>query len=226
MENHVFSEDKHGQPSGARVLSYHERVKGSSRRAAIDAAMEVFLERGYAGASLQQIANRAGVSTATLYKRFPTKASLFEAVIPEAWLVAGEYREPIKPGDPRSGLRMVGHEFASICQHPKMLRLYRVFIAEAAQFPELGKAMLARGKLPYVNRIKAYLDSETEAGNLRGWDNARAASQFFGLITDQLFWPVMLVPSFSVTSKYVKQAVDEAVSTIIARYERELDRVE
>ncbi len=221
-----FSGDEGSSDAGARVLSYYERVKGEKRRAAVDAAMEVFLELGYAGASLQQIANRAGISTATLYKRFPTKASLFEAVVPEAWLIAGEYQEPIEPGNPRSGLRMVGHEFASICQHPKMLGLYRVFIAEAAQFPELGKAMLARGKLPYVNRIKAYLDSETEAGNLRGWNNARAANQFFGLITDQLFWPVLLVPSFSVTSEHVKQAVDEAVSTIIARYERELDSVE
>ena len=209
-----------------RVLSYHERVKGETRRAVIDAAMEVFLELGYAGASLQQIANRAGVSTATLYKRSATKALLFEAVIPEAWLIAGEHQEPVEPGNPLSGLRMVGEEFASICQHPKFLGLYRMFIAEAPQFPELGKAMLERGKIRYVNRIQDYLDSESEAGNLRGWDNARAASQFFGLITDQLFWPILLVSGSSVTSEFAKHAVDEAVSTILARYERELSSVE
>ena len=204
------------------MASYHERVKGETRRAVIDAAMEVFLELGYTGASLQQIASRAGVSTATLYKRFATKASLFEAVVPEAWLIAGEHQKSVEPGNPFTGLRMVGEEFAAICQHPKFLGLYRMFIAEAAQFPELGTAMLERGKLRYVHRIRAYLDSESEAGNLRGWDNARAASQFFGMITDQLFWPALLAPKFSVTLELSKQVIDEAVSTIIARYEREL----
>ena len=201
-----------------QASTYHARVKVEKRQAVMTAAMDAFLELGYARSSLQQIANRARVSTATLYKRFPTKASLFEAVVPEFWSIAVEQRVHIEPGNPWIGLRTIGHEFAAICKHPKMLGLYRVFISESAQFPELGKSMLTRGKLPYVKRIKDYLDWETQAGNLSGWDNSRAASQFFGIITDQLFWPVLLASGFSVSTEDAAQTIEEAVLTIMARY--------
>jgi len=46
--------------------SYHQRIKEEKRSAAVRAAMELFLEEGYERTSLQQVAGRADVSTATL----------------------------------------------------------------------------------------------------------------------------------------------------------------
>jgi AcrR family transcriptional regulator len=49
----------------------------------LDAARLVFAEEGY-GASMETIAERADVGVGTLYRRFPRKAELFEAVVDEA----------------------------------------------------------------------------------------------------------------------------------------------
>jgi len=51
--------------------------------------MQLFFEQGYERTTLQQIAKRANLSTATLFKRFSSKAALFEAIVEEFWRVDG-----------------------------------------------------------------------------------------------------------------------------------------
>lgn len=60
------------------------RVEGSVRRGLIlEAAREVFVDCGYAGARVQRIAREADVAEAVLYRHFPSKAALFEAAVLE-----------------------------------------------------------------------------------------------------------------------------------------------
>jgi len=54
------------------------------RRAVLDAATALFAERGFAGVSLQDIAETAGTHKTTLFYHFPTKEALHEAVLDEA----------------------------------------------------------------------------------------------------------------------------------------------
>ena len=180
--------------------------------------MEVFLEHGYERASLQQIASRAGVSTATLFKRFPTKASLFEAIVVTFWKADAEPGEPLEAKDPWAGLRGIGGQFARLLRQPKLAAFYRVLIAEAQRFPELSRLLLERGKLPYVNRVSEYVKIEMDAGNLKTADPMRAARQFLAMISDQLFWPSMLDPGFSASDQDARKAVEEAILTFMARY--------
>ena len=200
------------------MLSYHQRVKGEKRQAAVAAAMQVFLEHGYERSSLQQIASLAGVSTATLFKRFPTKASLFEAIVLEFWSKDTQGDKFPQAGDPWKGLLKIGTDFGNFLRQPHLVALYRVLIAEAPRFPELGKLLTERGKLPYLQRVSDYLQSEVNAGTLDVKDVRRAARQFFAMIADQLFWPAMLQADFQVSDRDAKEAVDEAVKTIMARY--------
>jgi lambda repressor-like predicted transcriptional regulator len=207
--------------AGGTPASYHERVKTEKREAVVSAALEAFLERGYAGCSLQQIAAQAGVSKATLYKRFPTKAALFEAIVPKLWTVVSNPKINVPVGKPRDGLRMFGEELASMARHPKMLAFYRVLISESMRFPELGRGLIDRGKNPYQNNIARYLEIESQSGNLMGWNSARAASQFFGMIVDRLFWPVIVAPEYIIDDREAVAAVEEASATILARYAQE-----
>jgi TetR/AcrR family transcriptional regulator of autoinduction and epiphytic fitness len=73
--------------------SYHQRVQKEKRAAILEAATELFLAEGYDGASLAKIATTAGVSTATLFKRFPTKADLFDAIVTEHWAQENKRRD-------------------------------------------------------------------------------------------------------------------------------------
>src|SRR5256885_10177024 len=57
------------------------RLPGERPRQILDAALEVFGERGLAGARLEDIARRAGVSKGTIYLYFPNKEALFREVV-------------------------------------------------------------------------------------------------------------------------------------------------
>ena len=61
--------------------AYHRRVAATNRAAILDAATSLFLDSGYDRVSLARVAEVAGVSKATLFKQFPTKAELFEATV-------------------------------------------------------------------------------------------------------------------------------------------------
>lgn len=69
-------EGQTGQKSPART-----GVREDKRRALLDGALLVFAEDGYARASIDTIARRAGVSSRTIYNQYGDKSSLFEAVI-------------------------------------------------------------------------------------------------------------------------------------------------
>lgn len=59
--------------------------------------------------SLARVAERAGVSTATMFNQFPTKADLFEAIVLRFWASGPDADvAPPTPGDPSAGLRMLG----------------------------------------------------------------------------------------------------------------------
>ncbi|HXL95919.1 MAG TPA: TetR/AcrR family transcriptional regulator [Streptosporangiaceae bacterium] len=70
-------------PSDARPrssrLPRHER-----RRQLLDAALEVFVSRGYHAAAMDEIAERAGVSKPVLYQHFPGKLELYLALLDES----------------------------------------------------------------------------------------------------------------------------------------------
>src|SRR5690348_6526583 len=62
----------------------------SKRRQILDGARKVFMELGFDGASMGEIARSAGVSKGTLYVYFADKSSLFEAIVEEEKIEQGK----------------------------------------------------------------------------------------------------------------------------------------
>jgi TetR/AcrR family transcriptional regulator of autoinduction and epiphytic fitness len=200
---------------------YRDKVRTVKRCAALDAAVDLFLEQGFDRTSLQQVARQAGISSATLFKHFPTKAALFGGIMAQFWEVTPEFEHPpLKPGCPEEGLLWVGREYARLLRRPQTAPLFRVIISEAPRFPELGRALFERGKGPYLNHLYSYLAAEVEAGALVIEDIPLAARQFLGMINDLIFWPTLLSAEYKVTDEQVERVVQEAVKTMLARYGR------
>ena len=199
---------------------YHQRLKEEKRAAALRAAMQLFFEQGYERTTLQQIAKRANLSTATLFKRFSSKAALFEAIVEEFWRVDGPPAGIPPAGDPAAGLHVLGSDYARRMRRPEMAALYRVIIAEVSRSPQLGQYQAERHKGPYLDRIATYLAAEVSAGTLSIPDVRRAAHQFMGLITAEVLNPGLLFVDFAVNDEETKAAVDEAVGMIVGRYAR------
>ncbi len=198
--------------------SYHQRIKDEKRMAAVKAATELFFEQGYERTSLQQVAKRADVSTATLFKRYPTKAALFEAIVEQFWLVENKCEGAPPAGTPRAGLRKIGLDYARRMRRPEMVAIYRLIIAEALRFPDLGQMLFDKGKGPYLDWLSAYLDAEVQAGELAVPDIPDAARAFLAGIAGQAFWPELVGPGCGGTDEEMIEIVDEAVTTMLARY--------
>ncbi|MDA2804113.1 TetR/AcrR family transcriptional regulator [Nocardiopsis suaedae] len=202
----------------AQPSEYHRRVAAQKRTSIIEAATEMFLDSGYDGTSLARIAEAAGVSRATLFKRFATKAALFEAIVTEYWKV-GEEEAPVpEPGNLRAGLEAIGRRYAALLSQPGMAALFRIVIAEVPRFPELGETQFRLGKMPYFESVRRYLEAENAAGTARLDDAETAATQFLGMISNFVFWPRMLLARWEPDDSAIADAVDQAVLTMLARY--------
>ncbi|WP_037355614.1 TetR/AcrR family transcriptional regulator [Amycolatopsis orientalis] len=199
------------------VPTYHQRVAQEKRALIVKAATALFLELGYDRTSLARIAECSGVSRATLFKQFPSKADLFDAIVTESWATADE-EDPPPAGDVVAGLAVLGRRYAQLLGRAQMTDLFRIVIAELPRFPELAHAQFSRGKMPYFESVRSYLLAEHEAGTVRIEDADLAATQFLGMISNYVFWPTLLVPGWEVSAERVAQVVDEAVRTIAARY--------
>ncbi|KND23921.1 TetR/AcrR family transcriptional regulator, partial [Streptomyces acidiscabies] len=153
-------------------------------------------------ASLAQIAKKAGVSTGTLFKRYPSKAALFAAVTSEQWQLDVEYAEAPPPGDPRYGLDHIGRDYACLVARPGTAALCRLIITELPQMPELADIVgtgFAIDRGPFFDRLRDYLDTEVQAGTLdfrstdgRPQSAATVAEQFLGMICSQFLWPQLV----------------------------------
>jgi AcrR family transcriptional regulator len=105
----------------------------------VRAALEVFGERGLAGARLDDIARRAGLSKGTIYLYFPNKEELFREVI--RTVVVGQIeqaRAATRDGDPREELLRYMREFWGFVRSSDFQAIHRLVYGELANFPDLA----------------------------------------------------------------------------------------
>lgn len=200
------------------LSSYHRDVAATNRAAILEAAVPLFLESGYDRTSLARVAEDAGVSKATLFKQFPTKAELFEATV----LAAGgsPEAEVVDPqtGDLHAGLVALGRAYAELLARPRMIALMRAVIAESPRFPELRERTFDFGTLPVLAALGRFLRAEHAAGAADIDDPDVASAQFLGMIASAIFWPRLVHGTWTISDEEQLRAVEEAARTIVARY--------
>jgi TetR/AcrR family transcriptional regulator, regulator of autoinduction and epiphytic fitness len=148
----------------------------------------------------------------------PTKADLFDAIVTEHWALGEQPTRMPTSGDPQAGLRTIGRRYVDLLIQPEMVALFRIVIAEAPRFPEIGERHFALGKLPFYDAVRDYLESEADAGTLQIENTDLATTHFLGMISTFCFWPRMLLIGYNPTRPAMNREVDEAVRTLIARY--------
>lgn len=206
------------------LSAYHRAVAATNRASILDSARALFLESGYDRTSLAKVAEGAGVSRATLFKQFPTKAELFEATVLDAGRVSGDDPVELPSGDFRQGLVTLGHAYADVLCGPGVEDLIRVVVAESPRFPELRERTFDFGTVPVLAALKQYLLAEHASGAAHVDDPDIAATQFLGMIATVVFWPRLVHGGWSLTDAEVERVVDEAAATMVARYATARDR--
>ncbi|WP_022887813.1 TetR/AcrR family transcriptional regulator [Agromyces italicus] len=200
------------------LSSYHRGIAASKRATILGAANTLFLELGYDRTSLARVAEAAGVSRATLFKQFPTKAELFEAmVLTAAGSPDGAFEEP-PSGDFRAGLIGLGHAYVELLNRPGMTELIRAVIAESSRFPELRERVFDFGTLPLFAAVRRCFVIASAEGIAIVDDPDTASAQFLGMISTVVFWPRLIHGGWTMSDAEMHRVVHEAALTVEARY--------
>jgi len=108
----------------------------------VSAALDLFVERGFAATKLDDVARRAGVTKGTMYLYFDSKEALFKAVVREAVVPTIERGEKLIAefqGSARDLLRELIRGWWMVIGDSRVSGLPKLIIAEAANFPELAR---------------------------------------------------------------------------------------
>jgi TetR/AcrR family transcriptional regulator, regulator of autoinduction and epiphytic fitness len=198
---------------------YRAEVSRQKQESILKAALVAFLEFGYDRTTIDYVAQQAEVSTATLYKHFPSKADLFGGIMAQVWRTDQISSTPVSPDlPPRSALLQIGQEYAQLLMSPNIQPLFRVVIAEASRFPELGTELYHRGKEPFLKRLHTYLQAQVAVGRLVIVDIPLASRQLLGMINDIIFWPRFLIMDLKISDSDIENVIINAVETFLARY--------
>ena len=139
------------------------RPRGEIRRSQIlDAAVEVFLENGYGGATIDLVVERAGASKATVYSFFGGKDGLFAAIVEErAERILSAFGDPeVVHSDVRHALAHLAQRYMEVAMAPDAVGLWRLIIAEGTRFPELARTFHQLGP----DRTHAHLPACCRSG--------------------------------------------------------------
>jgi len=186
----------------------------------LEGAREVFLTDGYVGASVDDIARRAGVSKATLYSYFPNKALLFmEVAKTECLRVATEATEAIdRHAAVDQILTEVGCRIMDFVTSDFGQRIFRICVAESERFPDFGRDFYESGPAMARERLTEFLGEATERGELAIDDLELAADQFQMLCKADIHDRLIFAADEAISPEARKRIIDGAVEMFMARY--------
>lgn len=177
-----------------------------------DAAEAVFLRDGYAAATMDAVARRAGMSETALHRIFPSKAALLMAVL-------DDYAAPMHidlaieaEPDAAKALAAILLAAARPLLTPRANGICRLLLVEMPRSPELAgamhRALLGRGSSALERRIEA----EMAQGRLRGSDPMAAAGMLFSMVVTSVSIGTLLglrdLPDDAEVARHVRVAVE------------------
>lgn len=186
----------------------------------LEGAREVFLADGFEGASVDNIARAAGVSKATLYSYFPDKRVLFMEVVRAACMEQADSMTSLAAGcrGPREVLRLAAERVHGALLGGYSLQLFRIFVAEADRFPELGAMFYESGPMAMHEEMRGYLELAAQRGELSIADTDLAAAQFLELCKADLFLRFLFKIDESFSGAERERVIAGAIETFMARY--------
>jgi AcrR family transcriptional regulator len=162
-------------------------LAGEVEERILDAAKRVFLERGFEGASIDEIAEVARAGKPTIYARFPGKEALFAAVVARKVRENTTFIESIAPNGAAFEERLASIATALLRRVlvAETVGLARAAIAEARRFPDLAASVYRMARERSSDAVARLLGELPEADQLPGFAadcRASTAQQFIELI--------------------------------------------
>ena len=189
------------------------------RRCILEAAYDVLMERGYAGASTLEIATRARVSKRELYAEFGNKSGILQALIAAT---SARMRLPLATAeigdrdDLADALTGYGTMALAVLTSPHVIAVNRLAAAEAGRSSELGRILEENGREPNRTALIDLLAKAQAAGVLGRGEPDVMAGQFFSLLLGDLMLRLMLGVTPRPGPGEIKKRAQSATEAVLA----------
>ena len=192
----------------------------SKRRQILDGARKVFMDLGFDGASMGEIARSAGVSKGTLYVYFADKNRLFEAIVEQELLEQQRTAFNFDPErDVATTLREFGQAYIALLCRPGGGSAIRTVMAIAERMPEVGRRYYEQVLQKTTTALARYLEAHVEAGDLAIPDRDLAASQFMQMCQAELFLRFIFQAAPAPSAERIAEVVESATRMFLAAYQ-------
>ena len=199
-------------------MSRSQQNRLARRKAILGAALTVFSEAGYSGATMDAVAALAGLSKPTLYQYFKSKEALFSA------MMLGKRDEMLDVFEHSPHTSMVedllrfAWDYADTVMRPDLLSLARLIIGEVQRFPEIGRAYQSAGPDHVLRGIMAYLDARRVEGQLAFDDTELAAEDLWGLVLSAPRTKALYMPDSAPTRAELTRYIHNGIRVFLRAY--------
>lgn len=191
----------------------------------LEAALDLFIEKGYAATHVEEVAARAGVSKGTLFLYFPSKQELFKAVVRQN--IAGRFAEWDLELDAYVGTseELVRYCFETWWERigsTKAAGVGRLMLCEANNFPEIAEFYRREVVEPGHGLIRRVLQRGMDRGELRAMDLEHAVYLVLAPLMFLMFSqsaPALCIPNAERFSpqEYIKLQADNVLRGLSVR---------
>ncbi|MCX4098073.1 TetR/AcrR family transcriptional regulator [Nocardia sp. alder85J] len=195
-----------------------------TRAAVAAAATRLFLERGYQGTSVDDIAAAARVSKRSVYNNFGDKQRLFTEIVLGATPTAADFTarpvaELTGAADLPAALHALARRHLATVARPPVLRLRRLIILEAGRFPDLAAEYFRRAPGRVIDALTEAFTVLHERGELRAPDPRRAAEHYSYLVLGATLDAALFAPDADLPGPAeLDRIADAGVAVFLAAY--------
>jgi len=152
------------------ITGPRQRRKEARPQELLDAALELFVEKGFAAARAEEVASRAGVSKGTLYLYYPSKEELFKAVVRQnigSLIAEGAQLAEAYEGDTSELLRLLMTTWWERVGNTPASGIFKIMMAEVRNFPELAQFYVDEVILPSHRLLGGTIERGIRRGEFR-----------------------------------------------------------
>lgn len=192
----------------------------AKEKAIIRAAQMMFLRHGFDGASVDAIADAAGVAKATVYARFRDKEGLLRVAIAEkcAQFVDHEDVEQAARRSLRATLTRFARQFLALVTDKDALAMHALMMEAGKSGPQMPQLFFDSAVTPTCRRLGVLLEAEAARGRLRFDDTGAAVWRFLGMVKAQDHMRAMLGLPMRPKAE-IERYIDSCVEAFLAAHE-------
>jgi AcrR family transcriptional regulator len=187
----------------------------------LGAAHAVFMEKGFHGATMLDVASRARASKTTLYARFESKEALFQALMAWGTRRGTDALDAIvndQALDPMAALHLFAACVLSQMMQPEKLALFRIAVAEGGRLPEVGKIFSSFTRDHGMKLGRVLARRLVEQGHIEIGDPEEYGHSFIGLLQGELFMRALLGAVPPPSAREIERHAHRAMTRLVRAF--------